>query len=665
MYNGFVPMGRRRAREEKANAVGKASRAWNWRLLLFLAAVFAVKAVVLSELQHHPLLEPDGGVDSAEYVRLARGVLGGNILLSPGLYYVSPLYVYFLAALLAVSDSFPFVRVAQIALGTAAVGCVYASARLWFGTRAAWFAAVLAALTGVFTFYETVVFQSSIDVFLTSAALYFLARSQREDDASAFWRKRRADAAPAAAGVLFGLEFLNRPNVAIAIAGVLLMLMVTRRWRGTAWMATGLAIAVAPLVVRNAVVTRQFALTSSQGGLNLYIGNHPGATGQYAAVPGVRADMSGQAEDTRAVAEAAVGHALSDAQVSSYFTGLALSWMREHPADAARLFLRKIALTLNARHQWLDYSYPYYAYDTGSALWGLFVGPWLLVPLGMVGAGLLLTGSPGSSGSSGSPGSTGSGSAGSPGSAGSGSAGSPGSIGSGFLVWFSFAPFYAVSVALFFVAERYRLPLFVPLCVVSGFACDVLLRRVRKPASAAQPLTSAPAGLAIALGLAGAIVTAWPFRLDDGRYEERLRLSKVLMNERDYGDAVSELENAFALRQGDMTTEFNLGMAQISAGRGGEGLAHVRHAVEAGVPIPGARYALVNAMLRTGDRAGAAALLNTYDPAPDESPESCYHVATLAMETGVPRVARRYAQRALELRPDWPPALDLLHSLYH
>jgi 4-amino-4-deoxy-L-arabinose transferase-like glycosyltransferase len=641
-------MGRRRAREEKANAAGKASRAWKWRLLLFLGAVFAVKAVVLSQLQHHPLLEPDGGVDSAEYVRLAREALGGNVLLGPGLYHLSPLYVYFLAGLLGVADSFPFVRLVQIALGTAAVGCIFLSARIWFGERAAWIAAVLAALTGVFTFYEIVVFQSSIDVFLTAAALYALAAAIPPEDGS---HRARSGEAPVVsafrrnstiAGALFGLEFLNRPNVAIAIAGVLILLVSTRRWRHATWMAAGLAMAVAPLVARNAIVTHELAVTSSQGGLNFYIGNHAGATGQYEDVPGVRANMAGQAEDTRKVAEAAAGRPLTDAQVSSYFTGLALTWILKHPSDAAVLFVRKLALTFNARHQWLDYSYPYYAYDTGSLLWVLFVGPWVLVPLGSVGVAWLLTGS-------------------------------PGSPGSGSLVWVAFVPLYALSVATFFVAERYRLPLFVPLCVLSGGALARLPQALRKssfakatldrPASSSQPPTSARAALAIALGLAGAVVTAWPFTIDDGRYEERLRLSKVLMNERDYGDAASELEHALALRQGDTTTEFNLGMAEISAGRAEEGIAHVRRAVDAGVPIAGARYALVSAMLQTGNRQGALSLLSTYEPAGDDSAESCYQVAMLAMNAGAPRVARRYAQRALDLRPDWTAALELISRI--
>ena len=621
-------MAKRRAQKARKGAEASvAGRGWNWPLLGFLAVVFIVKAIVLLQLQHHPLLEPEGGVDSSEYVRLARRVLDGDVLLGPGLYYLSPLYVYFLAALLGISDSFTFVRAVQIALGTAAVACVFLTARIWFGSRAAWFAAALAALTGVFTFYEIVIFQSSIDVFLTAAALWLLASalSATNDPPAEAGRYRTF-----AAGLMFGLQFLNRPNVAIAIAGLVVALAATRRWRAAALLAAGAAVAVAPLAIRNAAVTRQFALTSSQGGLNFYIGNHQGATGQYVAVPGVRANMAGQSDDTRRVAEAAVGHALSDKEVSSYFTRQALVWIRERPAAAAKLFVRKLALTLNARHQWLDFSYPYYARDTGSLLGVLVVGPWLLVPLGLAGTALLLAGARPSA-----------------------------SAPSAFWTWWSFVPFYALSVAAFFVAERYRLPLFVPLCVLSGGALDGLPRAFPKSSSVLR----SPSSAAAAALVAGLVIAFWPFQLEDGRFEERLRLSKALMNAHDYGGAALELERALAIRPADTTTEFNLGMALVSNGRVQDGLTHVRHAVDAGVPVPGARYALASAMLQTGDRDGAVALLRTFVPKDDETAESCLHVAQLAMAAGAPAVADRYLQRALQLRPGWPEALEAMREI--
>jgi len=644
---------RKKQRRERVAAAAPRS-GWDWRLPSFLAAVFLVKLVVLVQLQHHPLLEPEGSLDTAAYASLARRVLAGDLWLGPGLYYVSPLYIYVLAALLGLSDSFTFVRLVQIALGTAAVACVFWTARTWFGPRAAWIAAALAALTGEFTFYEIVVFQSSLDAFLTAAALLCLtgalvdlppeggshmdvgsprAASAAIPVASAFRRK-----AAAAAGILFGLQILNRPNIVIAVAGVVLTLLPLRRLRVAALLVAGVLIALTPIAIRNAVVAHQFALAGSQGGLNFYIGNHAQATGQYVEVPGVRANMEGQSEDTRKVAEQATGRTLDDAQVSAYFTRLALDWLREHPAAGARLFVKKLALVFNARHQWLDFSYPYYAYDTGSILWLLFVGPWLLVPLGI--SGLLWSAFA--------------------------SAFAPSALRRDsslhdFVAWGSFVPFYALSVALFFVAERYRLPLFVPLCVTSAASLDFLLQAFRNRTSPLAPRTSAR-GLAIAAAvlIAAAALTAWPLRIDSGRYDERLRLSKALMNRGDYGEAALVLEEAHRLQPEHTVAEFNLGMALAAQGRTQEGLAHLRHAVAAGVPVKGARYALASTLQATGEHDEAVRLLRSYQPQPEDDAMSCFQVALLAMDAGAPDAAARYARRALELRPGWPEAQRVL-----
>ncbi len=226
-------MGRRRSSRKKDTArAEKAGWSRPLALVVFFAAVFAVKLVVLGQLQHHPLLQPDAGLDSASYVDLARRVLAGDLALGPGLYYLSPLYVYFLAVTLAMSDSFTWVRLVQIALGTATVGCVFVTARDWFGRRAAWAAAGLAALTGVFTFYEILILQAALDAFLTAAALMFLTKALLALPpeggshelparvASAFRRKELL------AGAFFGLQILNRPNVIVAVAGVTLSLLV-------------------------------------------------------------------------------------------------------------------------------------------------------------------------------------------------------------------------------------------------------------------------------------------------------------------------------------------------------------------------------------------------------------------------------------------------------
>ena len=81
--------------------------------LLGLTAVFAVKLVVILQLRDHPLLQADAGLDTTAYVHLAQSVIGGNVGLGPGLYYVSPFYVYFLALFYGLTDSLAAVRVCR------------------------------------------------------------------------------------------------------------------------------------------------------------------------------------------------------------------------------------------------------------------------------------------------------------------------------------------------------------------------------------------------------------------------------------------------------------------------------------------------------------------------------------------------------------------------
>src|SRR4029077_2130140 len=105
----------------------------------------------------------------------------------------------------------------------------------------------------------------------------------------------------------------------------------------------------------------------------------------YRPVPGITPNMQGQQEDARHVASAAVGRTLDDGEVSAYFYDLGWTWIRLHPGSAARVFARKILFLFNAGFISLNYSYPFYAYDERTVLAVLFVGPWLLIPLGLAG----------------------------------------------------------------------------------------------------------------------------------------------------------------------------------------------------------------------------------------------------------------------------------------
>ena len=93
------------------------------------------------QLRNHPLLQPHGELDTAYYVALSQRVAREGVLAPIGAFFVSPLYVYFLAAVFASGGTLFTAQLVQIGLGAAAVGMSFATARHWFGDRAALVAA--------------------------------------------------------------------------------------------------------------------------------------------------------------------------------------------------------------------------------------------------------------------------------------------------------------------------------------------------------------------------------------------------------------------------------------------------------------------------------------------------------------------------------------------
>src|SRR2546427_8115233 len=150
-------------------------------------------------------------------------------------------------------------------------------------------------------------------------------------------------------------------------------------------LVAGLLVALGPVAVRNRAVSGEWVLVSSHGGLNFYIGNNAEADGTYRSVPGIAPDIEGQVRDARTVAETAAGRPLRASEVSRHFYGRAWKWIALRPGAAFRLFLRKLAFCFNAVDLSLNYSYAYYSRDEATLLRVLVVGPWLLVPLGLVG----------------------------------------------------------------------------------------------------------------------------------------------------------------------------------------------------------------------------------------------------------------------------------------
>ena len=542
---------------------------WRWGALMVTTA-FAIKLIVLMQLWNHPLLQPHGQLDTAYYVALSQRVAQEGLLAPIGAFFVSPLYVYFLAAVFAAGGTLFAAQLIQIGLGAAAVGLLFATARHWFGQRAAVVAAALATLTGLFTFNEVVILQSALDPFLVSWALYALTRVLAGGGTWTF----------AAAGASLALLTLNRPNAvvfAVAAAAVVIVTEwrrragdpVDRKARGRRWSQPWLqrpAVLIASLLAvlgvnaaRNYAVSGDLVLIASHGGLNLYIGNHDRADGTYTPVAGITPSIAGQAGDSQRIAESSVGRRLSPGEVSNYFAGRAIEWVTGHPDDALRLTIRKMAILLNRVDVPLNYSYAFYAREPSSFLRVLAVGPWLLLPFGVIGLfwpALRVNRS-------------------------------------GYWGWAMFVPVYGAAVILFFVTDRYRMPLFVPLCATAGAA---LVRFFDLTRTRQFGRLLIPAGGVIV----AALVAFANLDLDNGIGGEQTRKAVFLIEQGAPDEALRYFEQIAGEHSHPGVLRFRVGQALLDAGRPADAARLLAEAITIDGPRPAIRLALGEALLRTG-----------------------------------------------------------------
>jgi tetratricopeptide (TPR) repeat protein len=299
-------------------------------LALVLVAAFAVRLACLLALRSDlsirvPLL------DARYYMNLATTLAhGGGWPAGP--HFMSPIYPLLLSGLFRVCPpTVESVQWGQMVLGIVTTLFVYLAARR-FGEPAAVSAGLMYALCGPAIIYENQVLVESLVAFSLAGSLWLLGRQGSIGFAAA-----------GLAGILIGIAGAGRPTYLLLVAPALVLLADSERgalWkRRSVWaVVVGFLVVVAPPSIRNWRETGRPSLVTVSGGLNLYIGNNPRATGVYSSAPGVylENDLTGSRSASRMA-----GRILDAEGASRFYANRAWSFLRDHPAAAARLWLRK------------------------------------------------------------------------------------------------------------------------------------------------------------------------------------------------------------------------------------------------------------------------------------------------------------------------------------
>ncbi|MBK7641932.1 MAG: glycosyltransferase family 39 protein [Planctomycetes bacterium] len=404
-----------------------ARRSERWILAAILLTAFALRVVYVLQSRANPFFaEPT--MDAGYHLDWARALNEGREFQS-GPFFRAPLYPWFLALCLRLcAGSLLAVRLVQAAIGTWSCWLAWRVGARTFGSRTGLVAAGIGALYWMLIYFDGELLLPVLEVPTTLLAVLGGLR----------WREQPSARRALELGLALGVAAIVRPNILLFVPplGVWMLAssVATARWRSLALAALGLALPVAPITLYNGLVGHDWTLISTQGGVNLWIGNNPQADGASAIVPGTRADWWGGYQDAIQQAEAREGRALSPSEVSASYVSRVREFWSEHPLQAAHLMAWKLRLFVTDRELGNNQDERFFALHFGPVLRWLPVGYGLLLPLALVGMLLCVR---------------------------------------RWREWFplyAFVPIYAASVVLFFVNARFRIPIVLPLSVFAAHA---------------------------------------------------------------------------------------------------------------------------------------------------------------------------------------------------
>jgi len=317
-------------------------RKLDWWIVLVLAVALAIRIAYLIYYRSLPdwsLLK----MDHWYHHHWAQSLAGGNIL-GDTTYFRAPLYAYCLGALYAVfGDSLWVGRLFGLPMGLASILLVYLIGKRTFGRTAGIVAASLQAVYPINMYFEGELLLDPLFSLLLLGALYQLLR----------WQAMKAVRNLALTSVLLGLAAITRPTTLVLAAMLIVWLVATRtslrtRIVNVLVVVCGLAVVILPIFVRNLVVAGDPVLIASQGGINLYIGNNGAADGASSILP-EPLGHTWRLRDITYIAEQTEGRTLKPGEISSYWQRRALDWILSNPMDAARLYARKLWLSIGNR----------------------------------------------------------------------------------------------------------------------------------------------------------------------------------------------------------------------------------------------------------------------------------------------------------------------------
>jgi Tfp pilus assembly protein PilF/4-amino-4-deoxy-L-arabinose transferase-like glycosyltransferase len=366
----------------------------------------------------------------------------------------APLYPIFLAAIYKIFryDLFT-VRLAQMLISALSCVLIYYIAVKIFNKRTAVISSLFAAFYGPFIYWAGEFLIVTLIVFLDLIMLLFLLNAL-EKPKKLYWLL---------GGAVLGLSGIARPNVLVIIPWVIILIFWMSKLKETGivkklrfvyslYFLAGVFVVILPVTISNYITARDFVLISSQGGINFYMGNNPEADGKSAQPP-ARVTTHGEFLDDAylssvALAEEDEGRQLKPSQVSNYWYRRGIEFIIDQPGKWLELMGKKLAYFWTGDEVTNNedtYYFSRFSIVLGLLMWHRIIAfPFgIICPLALV--SIIISRK----------------------------------LWRKLLLLYGYIFLYMVSVILFFVCGRYRLPVIPVLLIFAGFTVDYFIRKLK------------------------------------------------------------------------------------------------------------------------------------------------------------------------------------------
>lgn len=353
----------------------------NLNLILFLVVLsFLFRFIYYLEINDTPYFLPTGeGLDQNTYIEWAKEIKSGEFI-GNSAFDFAPLYPYVLAGIFFISNNdLNFSILVQLLICSLGSIMIFLIGNKIFGKWAGFFAGVVYSVYGVLIFFTLQFLGESFAVLLLLISLYFLIIGEEKQNKREFLLS----------GLFLGLACLGRPNfllipVFIFCWGIYNVIKKRDMYKKLViFYFIGLIFVLAPVILRNYILERDFILITSHGGINFYLGNNRNATGTLSMPDDIPPTQKGAVEYSKIIAENETEKSLKPSEVSFYWMNKGFKYIFSNPFGYFKLQLKKIFLFFGSYEIPLDSNFEIYE-DRFYTL-KFTLGFWLIAPLAVFG----------------------------------------------------------------------------------------------------------------------------------------------------------------------------------------------------------------------------------------------------------------------------------------